>query len=862
MASTTTPSVVSTTAATPPSAPSRRSTDGVTGEHHGSPPLDVPLKDRPSSVDTVREVSDTIYFRGVSPKLLSDEQVVEILNYFVPAVEIDVSERRSAGSGSVWAKYASVGDAGEVLLQLHKLQFQGYFQGLGLIASFELGLNPEYEDEAFDVDAHAADVDEERREKLKKSRRPRLAVSISYNPVLRRVQPLAQKQLPNLSDWLADRGAGKLDVTGRAKINVRANKTPPSQTAEGTSSQDGLVYAFEETGGKLTSAAASTTANKKKKQQDAPEKKVFPTISVAASATPSASSASVTPQKLSDANMLAKSVSCHSVSSSTTASPVLEGEANEGEITPVEKMKPPPLVKMTNEKSFAWGFHADDGEIANYEEESWHQNRTKEILGVKSKEELKGKLRNERKVAFKEASRQLKAEGVDFGLGKTASLHTKADRLAQEEVPPGAGVGGGDIDVKVGRSGSTTAAAPQAEAQEQADAGGKGARRGEATVAPPAAFRQLVKNPQVALYKVQDCQFQQKAMVINKQTKYPMPSGVYLSRVLRVSRKVFFATSEDAGEQQDEQNVQGQAGELLHQRTLLSRISDVDLLGGLRSYDKELSESMAMVDAVERALRLFVYAAPTSLEEVKVFVIGDGKHALTACCLRAFLEGGTKRKCESSGTRSASSASGAAGSSAAASGVGVSSTWHYFSVDPIMEASAKLEAIGNLHQRRLLSQEFLIPEELRKVGCSEEECARFEDAASAVDEALCCCEDAGGTVGGRGKISLGGRRPGGPLSSDSLVLGGDSAVASSSFCSLPQVRTATSQGKSLPLSIVVACHSHAPLKEFWGRVPGPKICATLPCCEHYSDLGRTPDLQYDDFEVFTPKRRVRLYKEL
>ena len=44
------------------------------------------------------------------------------------------------------------------------------------------------------------------------------------------------------------------------------------------------------------------------------------------------------------------------------------------------------------------------------------------------------------------------------------------------------------------------------------------------------------------------------------------------------------------------------------------------------------------------------------------------------------------------------------------------------------------------------------------------------------------------------------------------------------------------------LSIVAACHSHAPLKEFWNRVPEPKICITLPCCENFSDIGIKPCL--------------------
>ena len=62
------------------------------------------------------------------------------------------------------------------------------------------------------------------------------------------------------------------------------------------------------------------------------------------------------------------------------------------------------------------------------------------------------------------------------------------------------------------------------------------------------------------------------------------------------------------------------------------------------------------------------------------------------------------------------------------------------------------------------------------------------------------------------------------------------------------------------LSIVVACHSHAPLQEFWDRVPCPKLCVSMPCCgKTWSNLNEEPLEVYDDFEVFSPKRRIFLY---
>ena len=62
------------------------------------------------------------------------------------------------------------------------------------------------------------------------------------------------------------------------------------------------------------------------------------------------------------------------------------------------------------------------------------------------------------------------------------------------------------------------------------------------------------------------------------------------------------------------------------------------------------------------------------------------------------------------------------------------------------------------------------------------------------------------------------------------------------------------------LHIVVACHSHAPLQEIWDRVPGPKLGIVMPCCgKTWSHLSDTPIFSYDDFEVYSPKRRILLY---
>ncbi len=148
-------------------------------------------------------------------------------------------------------------------------------------------------------------------------------------------------------------------------------------------------------------------------------------------------------------------------------------------------------------------------------------------------------------------------------------------------------------------------------------------------------------------------------------------------------------------------------------------------------------------------------------------------------------------------------------------------SWKFFSIDPIMTTSDKDNITtfskNLLHTYALYSQQFSIPTELQKAGVSNWE---HYDLLCAP---IICSDDA-----------------------DDLRLSDHPDSGS---------------GKP-PLSIVVACHSHAPLREFWERVPRPKIAVTLPCCERFSDLGRRPCFQYDDFEIFTPKRRIRIYGEM
>jgi hypothetical protein len=66
--------------------------------------------------------------------------------------------------------------------------------------------------------------------------------------------------------------------------------------------------------------------------------------------------------------------------------------------------------------------------------------------------------------------------------------------------------------------------------------------------------------------------------------------------------------------------------------------------------------------------------------------------------------------------------------------------------------------------------------------------------------------------------------------------------------------------------IIIALHSHAPLSDFWMRVKNcDKIAVTMECCAQFSELssvGETPIIEFDDYEVYSPKRRVKIYSSL
>lgn len=90
----------------------------------------------------------------------------------------------------------------------------------------------------------------------------------------------------------------------------------------------------------------------------------------------------------------------------------------------------------------------------------------------------------------------------------------------------------------------------------------------------------------------------------------------------------------------------------------------------------------------------------------------------------------------------------------------------------------------------------------------------------------------------------------------------------------------TSMLSNSMINIVISCHSHAPLQEFWDRLHinrscddddndnsiknkrrMTKIAITMACCSNYAELNDDlfPVLEFDDFEVYSPKRKVKIY---
>ena len=249
------------------------------------------------------------------------------------------------------------------------------------------------------------------------------------------------------------------------------------------------------------------------------------------------------------------------------------------------------------------------------------------------------------------------------------------------------------------------------------------------------------------------------------QTDYPFPSGLYLGRLL--SPVARWQNQEDY--QKNDPIIELVSNNYVPPNTKTKKNS---VFGN--KFPKEISESMAMVDAVERALKLLIPANSFFNNDshnnndccVRVYCVGDGLYPITAStmALNFPLKG-----------------------------------WEFISIDPILEP---LTLSGTrwcdcIIQFKGLSQDYRIPEP-------------------------------------------------------------------------PTLKPDNNDDEVQYLDLVIACHSHAPLQEFWDRIVDTNrkkdyrhraIAITMPCCANFSALSTTPILSFSDYEVYSPKRLVNIYSD-
>lgn len=257
-------------------------------------------------------------------------------------------------------------------------------------------------------------------------------------------------------------------------------------------------------------------------------------------------------------------------------------------------------------------------------------------------------------------------------------------------------------------------------------------------------------------------------------TEYPSPQGTYLMRLLKLCNSTAIG----------------------NRQPLMDAL--LDARRG-NKHAKELSESMAMVNAVQRLEELTGTDWRSVDRPINVYALADGMMPSTSITMCLFYP-----------------------------------HWNYTSIDPILDYD--VSALGLFSSRitcvKALSQNFVIPltaaskiEGIGYVGLEDIPCYNDDDPLAA-------------------------RMPN--SNGDEL----NPISISDIFVDSVPVR----EGSGSPINIVIACHSHAPLQEFWDRVPVPKFCVAMPCCgKTWSHLEQTPLHVYDDYEVFSPKRKIFLY---
>ena len=147
--------------------------------------------------------------------------------------------------------------------------------------------------------------------------------------------------------------------------------------------------------------------------------------------------------------------------------------------------------------------------------------------------------------------------------------------------------------------------------------------------------------------------YSSNSLLVNNM-EYPFPTGIYLTRVIQLMQKV--SSQRKNNNNNNNNNKAGEDGE----DPLLRLITDTSIFGN--KYNKEISESMSMVDSVYRVIAFMnqthsiqstvlsgnnnnnnnnnndcIQRTIIDLEDkervVNVFVLGDGMYPITAACM-------------------------------------------------------------------------------------------------------------------------------------------------------------------------------------------------------------------------------------
>ena len=302
-----------------------------------------------------------------------------------------------------------------------------------------------------------------------------------------------------------------------------------------------------------------------------------------------------------------------------------------------------------------------------------------------------------------------------------------------------------------------------------------------------------------------------KSLLVGE-TEYPFPSGVYMSRLISLVQKY--------PNRSDDPLLQLVSNNYVPPTTSKRKSRSKNQSAFGNHYAKEITESMAMVDAVERAMKLCFGRSTSSFQQsgsrinfgssdciVRVYCIGDGKYPLTAASMALHYPY-----------------------------VG----WEFVSIDPILDSIDDVnEEQYLMHRPRIhmftgKSQNYSIPKLPTFIDKGDD---KTDEEKKGPDDDDATCD---------------------------IIEDNDVQY----------------------VDVVVACHSHAPLQEFWDRIlkriqndpagnnsnnssddghPGndSKCCRaiaiTMPCCANYSDLKQPPEFVFDDNEVYSPKRKIHIY---